>query len=256
MEMNENFVAEEVTENVEQTTEQIAEQPKMFTQDEVNEIVSKGKARERAKITKQFERKYGQLEEVLRAGTGKDNVEDMTNTFRQFYEKKGIVLPQKPAYTDRDIEVLARAEAEDIIRAGFEDVVEETERLAEIGVENMTAREKAVFKTLAEHRYKTERSRELNKIGVTEDVYNSEDFRDFAGMFNPNTPIEKVYKLYTQNQPKKEIKTMGSMKNNASAESAVKEYYTPEEAAKFSVKELRDNPAIEKAILASMQKWK
>ena len=45
MENNENFVAEQVTENVEQTTEQT---PKMFTQDEVNDIVGKAKARTKA----------------------------------------------------------------------------------------------------------------------------------------------------------------------------------------------------------------
>ena len=46
MENNENFVAEQAAENVEQTTEQT---PKMFTQEEVNEIVGKAKARTRAK---------------------------------------------------------------------------------------------------------------------------------------------------------------------------------------------------------------
>ena len=48
MENNENFV--EQTENVEQTTEQT---PKMFTQEEVNEIVGKSKARTRAKVEKE-----------------------------------------------------------------------------------------------------------------------------------------------------------------------------------------------------------
>ena len=50
MENNENFV--EQTENVEQTTEQTP--VKMFTQEEVNEIVGKSKARTRAKLEKEL----------------------------------------------------------------------------------------------------------------------------------------------------------------------------------------------------------
>ena len=49
------------------------------------------------------------------------------------------------------------------------EVVEEVDRLAEVGFDNMTAREKAYFKVLAEHRQKTERQNELSKIGVTEE---------------------------------------------------------------------------------------
>ncbi len=256
MENMENLVTEQVAENVEQTTEQT---PKLYTEDElnakVNEIAGKRVARKEAKIRKEYERKYGDLEGVLRAGMGKDNVEDMTQDLRQFYEKKGIKFPEKPTYSDRDIEVLARAEAEDIIRSGFEDVVEEVDRLTEIGVANMTAREKAVFKALAEHRQSAERGRELAKIGVTEDVYNSREFTDFAAMFNPTTPISKVYEMYRKNQPQKEIRTMGSMKNSESSDSGVKDFYTRDEALKFTRKDLDKNPALVKAIEASMAKW-
>ena len=252
MENNENFVAEQVTENVEQTTEQT---PKMFTQDEVNEIVGKAKARTKAKIEKDYQRKYGGLEEVLKVGTGKDTVEEMEDTFRQFYEKKGVKFPEKPSYSAKDIEVLARAEADEIIRSGYEDVVEEVDRLTDIGAANMTAREKAVFKVLAEHRQNAERGRELSKIGVTEDVYNSKEFNDFAGKFNTSTPIRDIYDLYNKTQ-KKEYKPMGSMKNSESSDSGVKDFYTPEEARKFTKKDYDSNPALFKAVENSMLKWK
>ena len=172
MENNETFVAEEVTENVAQPTEEAVVEPaKVFSQEDLNAAVGKAKARERAKITKQFERKYGRLEEVLKAGTGKDSVEEVTDTFEQFYQKKGIQFPTKPAYSDSDIEVLANADAAEIIRGGYEEVVEEVDRLADIGVANMTPREKVLFKALADYRNNTERIKELTKIGVAEDVY-------------------------------------------------------------------------------------
>ena len=253
MENNENFA---VAENVEQTTEETVVPAKMFTQDEMNEIVGKAKARERAKIEKQYKRKYGDLEEVLKAGTGKEDVEEVTDTFRQFYEKKGIHVPKRPTYSAADIEVLARAEADEIIRAGYDEVVEETERLSEIGYEHMTAREKAVFKTLAEHRQAAERGHALAKMGVSEDVYNSPAFLEFASKFSDSTPITDVYDIYTRTTPKKEYKTMGSMKNNAAADSGVKEFYTVEEARKFTKADFDKNPALFAAVERSAQEWK
>ena len=253
MENNENLVAEQVAENVEQTTEQT---PKMFTQEEVNDIVGKAKARARAKAEKEAERKYGRLTEVLEAGTGKKGVDELADTFTDFYGKKGIKIQKKPEYSAEDIEVLARAEADEIIRTGYEDVVEEVDRLAAIGVANMTAREKAVFKTLAEHRQSAERSRTLSAIGVTEDVYNSQDFKDFAGKFNANTPITDIYNIYAKTLPQKNIKPMGSMKNGMSGDDGVKEFYTPEEARQFTKKDFDTNPALFKAVEASMLKWK
>jgi hypothetical protein len=218
--------------------------------------VGKAKARARAKIEKDYQRKYGSLEEVLKAGTGKESVEEMTDTFAEFYRKKGINIPEKPTYSAKDIDILARAEAQEFIDAGFDDVVEEVERLTAVGAANMTAKEKAMFKVLAEHRQSAERGRELNKIGVTEDVYNSQEFRDFAGKFNPTTPIRDIYDIYAKTQPKKEIKTMGSMTNHNSGDNGVKDFYTVDEARRFTKKELDDNPALVAAIERSMLKWK
>ena len=256
MSENEILVTEQVAENVEQTTEQT---PKTYTEAEFNakldEVLGKKLARREAKIRKEYDRKYGQLEEVLKAGTGKDNVDDMTDTFRQFYAQRGIQIPQKPAYSDSDIAVLAKAEAEDIINSGYDEVVEEVDRLTNKGVANMTAREKAVFKTLAEHRRSTERGRELSKIGVTEDVYNSKDFQDFAAKFNPGTPVKDVYDIYVKTQPKKNIRTMGSMKNSTGEDGTVKDFYTRDEALKFTKADFDKNPALFKAVEASMLKW-
>ena len=260
--MNENENLAQVqenapAENVEQTTE---ESPKVYTEADfnakVNEVVGKRIARREAKIRKEYDRKYGNLESVLRAGTGKESVDEMTDTFRQFYEKKGFTMPTQPAYSDADTAILARAEAEDIIRAGDDEVVEEVDRLSALGVENMTAREKAVFKVLAEHRHKSETARELAGIGVTEDVIESDDFKSFAAKFNPAVPVKDVYDLYRKTQPAKEHKTMGSMKNGAAAEPEVKDFYSVEEARKFTRADFDRNPKLFAAVQNSMTKWK
>jgi hypothetical protein len=252
MNENETLVTEQAAENVEQTTEQT---PKTYTQEEVDAIVGKRIARKEAKIRKEYDRKYGDLEEVLKAGTGKQSVEEVTDTFKQFYQKKGIKIPEKPSYSDKDIEVLARAEADDIIRSGFEEVVEEVDRLAELGAANMTAREKVVFKVLAEHRNRTETGKQLSELGVTRDVYDSKEFKDFAAKFNPTTPIRDIYDIYSKTQPKKEIKPMGSMTNKTSDDGTVKDFYTRDEALRFTKKDFDKNPALFKAVEQSMLKW-
>ena len=260
MNENENLVPVEGAENTGATpVEEPVAEPKTYTEAEFNakldEVLGKKIARREAKIRKEYEKKYGDLESTVLTGMGKNSVEEATNDLKAFYRAKGIDIPDKPNYSARDIEVLARAEADDIISGGYDEVCEEVDRLAAMGAANMTARDKAVFKALAEYRQNTERGNELAKIGVTEDVYNSKEFREFASKFNSNTPIQDVYDIYAKTLPKKEIRAPGSMKNEHS-ESGVKEYYSPEEAKKFSQAEINNNPALFAAIERSMQKWK
>lgn len=259
-----DLVTNEVAENVDVTTEQtqaeqIAQPEKTYTEAEFNakldEVIGKKLARNTAKLRKEYEQKYGELENVLRAGTGKEDVTEITDTFREWYTQKGVQIPNGPRYSDRDVEVLARAEAEDIIKSGFDEVVEETDRLADLGFDNMNPRERAVFKTLAEYRKDTERGTELSKIGVTKDVYESKEFKDFASKFSAGTSVTEIYEIYAKMQPKKEIQTMGSMKNSTSDNGTVKDFYTREEALKFTKKDFDKNPALFKAVEQSMLKW-
>ncbi len=257
--MNENekdLVLDESAENVEQTTEETPKIEKTYTQAEVDAIVGKKKARLETKIRKEYDRKYGDLEEVLRAGTGKESVDDMTDTFKKFYQSKGVQIPEKPKYTARDLETLAKSDADEFISEGFDAVIEEADRLKDIGAANMTEREKAVFRILAEHVQNTERGNELAKIGVTADVYNSKEFKDFQSMFTKDTPLSKVYEMYAKTtQPKKEYKQMGSMKATPASDNGVKDYYSYEEAIKFTKKDFDKNPALYKAVQNSMTKW-
>ncbi len=252
MENNENLVTEQVAENVEQTAE---ETPKMYTQEEVDAIIGKKLARRDARIRKEYDRKYGDLEDVLTAGMGEGSIEEKTEKLKRFYQSKGATIPSRTEYSAQDLEVLARAEADEIIRSGYEDVVEEVDRLAEIGAERMTAREKAVYRALAEHRQNAEKSAELARIGITEEVYGSKDFKDFQRKFAPDTPIKDIYDIWQKTQPKKQIKTMGSMKNSTSEDSTVKDFYTRDEALRFTQKDFDNNPALYKAVLASLPKW-
>ena len=259
MDENNTFVTETeeevvVAENTEQTVEETVTEPtKMFTQEDLNAAVGKAKARERAKLTKQYEKKYGNLMGVLKAGTGTDyDVDEMTDSLSRYYEGKGIKMPTTPEYNEEDLAVLANAEAEEIIRGGFEDVVEEADRLKEIGAANMTAREKAVFVALTNHIKATETTRELDSIGVPKSVYDSAEFKEFAGQFKDTVSMADVYKMYEKATKTSNIEPIGSMKNGNHGEE--KTYYSPEDVDKLTPKDY-DNPVIFQRVRESMKRW-
>lgn len=256
-------IATEVAENTETTAEEKVEQveqevesEKSYTQAELEEIVERRLARNTAKIHKEYEKKYGPLETVLKAGTGIEDVAEITDTLREHYQGKGVEIPTEPKYSDKDIKVLATAEADEIIKGGIEDVKEELDRLTELGVPNMDAREKLVYLRLAEYQKDASQNAELAKLGVTEDVYKSQEFREFASQFKEGTSATKIYELYNSTKPKKEIKPMGSMTHETPKDDGVKDYYSFEEAQKFTKTDFDKNPKLFKAVERSMPKWK
>lgn len=263
MEDNKELVEE--TENVEETTEEIEdvevpeeevveeeeseeERINRLVNEKVDEILPKKMARKEAKLRKEFTRKYGRLETVVNAGLGTHNVDEATEKLTDFYTQKGISIPSEPQYSDRDIEVLARAEAEDIISGGYSDIVEEVERLASLGAENMTPRDKKVFQRLAEERKHIEDTKELASIGVNVDELDDE-FREYESKLNPNLSMKEKYEMYQNSKPKKEVKTIGSMKGIP--EQKVKDYYTPEEISRLTEEDL-DDPRVWDAVRKSM----
>lgn len=231
------------------------QQPKTYTQEELDDIVGRRLARRENRLRKEYDSKYGRLEQVLRSGTGKEDLGEITEQLQQFYGQRGVTVPEKSGYSDREEAILAKAEAEDIIRSGYSEVVDEVERLAKIGVDKMSARDKTLFQTLAAYRQNEERTQQLSQLGVSEDVYKGKDFQDFAAKFASSTPVADIYDIYSKLKPKKDIKPMGSMVNQDSGDNGVKDFYTRDEALKYTQKDLDKNPALYQAIVKSMSKW-
>lgn len=248
----------------EEQAEGTAEAPKLYSEEEfqqklnekLDELIPQKIQRKEAKLRKEYDGKYGGLMDVLKAGTGKESVEDITDTFRQHYAGKGVAVPQRSAFSDDDIRVLAQHDADSIIQGGYDEVQEELKRLGAVGTKNMSSRDKAVFSALAQYQQNADRGRELSKMGVTEDIYGSAEFRDFADKFNPKTPVREIYDLYAKtHNTQKEIKNPGSLKGTPGQENGVKDFYTRDEALKFTRADLDKNPALVKAIENSMRKW-
>lgn len=271
MENNEELVLEDNTENVEeQTTEEIVdgngdttEEPieeekapvRTYTDEEVDDIVKRKLHRKETKIREEYEKKYGKVEELLKAGLETDSFDDAVDSLQDFYEKKGVKV-NAPKYTKREEELLANAEAEDIISAGYDEISEETDRLANL-IEKGTAteRDKVIFKKIAEERKRQIGIKELASIGVKEEEIKKSDFIDFEKKLNPNMSMKEKYEMYLKFKPKPKVEKIGSMKNDESDKEKVKDFYTFEEASKFTRADLYANPKLEKAIENSMIKW-
>ena len=271
-EENENLVEEETTENTEEeivedngevdeetqetveneetAEEEVKEEPqeRLYTKEEVDSIKARTKRRIEDKVRKEYEKKYGRAETVLKAGLQKDNFEDAVSELEDYYTQEGVRIPNETKYSQRETEILANAEADDIIESGYDDIVEEVDRLANIGVENMNAGEKIVFNKLAKERIRIEEERDLSSIGVKKEDL-PDDFKEFCKKLNPDMPIKDKYEFYLQTRPKKEVRKMGSMESGPV--SKVKDYYTAEEIEKLTDEDL-DIPGVYEAVRRSM----
>ena len=266
-EENKNPVIEDITENVEETTEEltdgastteqepVVEQPKgkFYTDEEIKDIKLRYGKRVESKIRKDYDKKYGDLENVLKVGTGEEDLGKITDAFTNYYEKQGKRIPEKPQYSQDYIEYMAEKEANDIIAAGYDEIKEEVDRMAKLGTDNMSAEDKIIFLKLSKERGRIEDERDLASIGVTKI---DDDFKEFANKFNPNLSMKEKYEMYLKLNPKKKGEPIGSMKNTTQPNKGVKEYYTFEEASKFTRKDFDANPELFKAVCDSMTKWK
>ena len=268
MEDNENVVLES-TENVEeQATEELVDGAKVTTEAEgaeeklysqadidrlvnakVDELLPKKLERAKSKMQREYMEKYGRTETVLKAGLGVENIEQATDKLAEFYKSKGINIPPENTYSERDLTVLANAEANEIINSGYEDLVEEVDRLADKGLDKMTAREKLVFTKLATERQRQESIKELAQIGVRPEALENSEYKEFANNLNPSLSTKEKYEMYLKFKPKAKVETIGSMKSGQ--KDKVKDYYSEDEISRMTLDDLND-PRVWEAVRKSM----
>lgn len=236
------------------TEETKEEQPKgrFYTDEEVNSIVDKRVARKMRKYEKQMA-EYEDTENVLKSALEVDNISDANKKLRSYYQEQGYELPEKKSsYSDRELKILAKAEADEIIEEGYDSMLEEANRLAKIGYQNLNQKEKLIFMTLGDELDKQNDTRELKKLGVNEEILKNSDFIEFRNMFDKKIPIDKVYGLYKNQQPKPKVELPGSMKNTSVKEE--KEYLTPEEVVALTPEDW-EKPGMWEKVRKSQLKW-
>ena len=243
--------SEEEKKEVKQYTD---EEIDKLVNDRVNSILPTKIEREKRKLEKAYNEKlskYEETESILSAGLGTKDITESNQKMREFYEEQGINIPayQKPRFSEEDERTLGESDAAKIIKLGYEEMEEEANRLADIGRENMTPRERVLFTKLANELTRQKQVKELAQIGVNEDMINDSEFKTFASQFDSKTPIKTVYEYYAQLKPKKQVEKMGSMKSGQSGK--VKDFYTEEEIAALSDDDL-DNDVVWNAVRSSM----
>lgn len=255
-ENKENSVTE-VTENVEQTTEQNVAQKKeqngkFYTDEELDKMLADRYNRGRRKAEKESRKKYGRLENILKSGLEVDNLADAEKKLTEFYTEQGVNIPSYSDYDDDDIRTLANKDAEDIISEGDVAVESELRRLSDLGNERMTKREKAMFNTLYQSHKEAKERQELEEIGVGTEVLDSKEFKDFTKNLNTNLTLKEKYEFYKQTHPTPKVEPIGSMTNTEAGKS-FKDSYTEEEISKLSLEDLSDD-RVWNAVRKSMTK--
>lgn len=260
MDYEKDLVLEE-TENMEETIEETeADEPeKLYTEDELNaridDIVSKRLARQERKLNKQYKdklAKYEQLGRVVNAGLGTTSIDEATKNLSNYYAEQGVEIPSASTeYDEEDTKVLAEYEATKIKNLGLDEVNEELERMSQIADEDLTEREILIYNNLVDFKKSEESRRELQELGVKDDVIDSAEFKKFASRFKEDTPMTEIYELFTATERKSPAK-IGSLKNGSTED--VKQYYTAEEVDRLTEKDL-DDPRVMEAVRKSMLRW-
>lgn len=229
------------------------EKVRTFTQDEVNEMMDKRIKRERRRLDREYQEelsKYKELAYLTKEGLDTDDLDEALDKTREFYDKKGIKY--SPEANTRDEEILANAYAQEILDDcdSVEDIEDAIKNLSKKGA-RMTDRDALVIKGLDNEVKTRKRLAELSALGVSDEVYNSKEFKDFESKFAKETPISDIYELYnTTQKAEKHIQNPGSMKSVPSTEK--KTFISEREYDKMTDKEIEENMDL---IRESMAKW-
>ena len=252
----ENTDTQTVEENVEtveekKTFKQMLEENPEY-QEELNNMMKSRVSRAENAVRREYEEKYSPLDNTLKAALGTTTVEESTTKLKEFYQEQGVNIPDiQPKLNDHDLQILAEAEAKEIINSGYDDIKTELDRLVEKGTDKMTNREKLICKHLAEAEKVEREKKDLRAIGIKEF---SDDFKAFADKLDGSKmTMKEKYELYEKLNPKEEKETIGSMKGTTTKQK-YKDFYTAEEARRFTEKDL-DDPILMDILQKSMTRW-
>lgn len=243
---------------------------KLYTKEELQEAIDRNVKGRLARAENEYAKKIQEYEDLaytLRKGMGKDdgNVQDLNKDLRKFYKEQGIEIPDvvSRGLSEREEKILAKAEAEEIINGGEDYINQIANEIYNIPAEKRTIRQKAIFESLGKHMMQEKAKAQLKEKGVDESILQDNSFKEFASKFTAQTSIADIYDMFQKINAKEAVEiskrerpaSTGSTRTVAKT-NTVKEYYTEEEASKFTQRELMDNPELLKAVEDSMAKWK
>lgn len=233
----------EGVEEVQETTEKV-EEP-VDIQAQIEETVKDRLARDRASRERKQARemaKYKQLENVIKTGLGVDSLDEAISKSSEFYRGQGINIPiqTETSLNERDAMILAKADAQDVIKCGKEEMEAEANRIASIPEKNRSLRDKTIFNDLCQELIRINDEESFKQKGYDTKILEDKDFSLFRKQFNLNTPVANIYEIYSKlnAKPVEKPASAGSAKseNNNSGEMFSVERINnmkPEEMAKY-----------------------
>lgn len=229
-------------------------QAQMFTQDEVDKMIASRVNRLEREYQKKFKENEG-LINTLKAGLGKDNVNEIESDLRSFYSEQGIKIPEQPKYDEYEEKILAKAYSDEVIQAGESEMEKVANQIASKPYEQRSIREIETLNILGKELMERKEVSELKSKGIDTSILNEQKFKDFRSKLNPKINVSEAIDLYNKVQSK-EIKRPANPGSATSVhtESKYKDFYTSEEVDNLSKKDL-DNPQIFNAVINSMNKW-
>ena len=260
---NENEEEQETLKNkveTEETSEDVVEDIKSvnMTQEEFDNAMKARLDRQKRSLEKDFAKemeKYARTRQILSATFGTDDIEELNQRMIDYYTEEGIEIPeeQPKGLSDEEYEILGTAEAQKIIDLGEEDIVDELNRMKDLGVENLDSKEKYIYKKLYETLEHNKQLDDLKKNGIDASILEDKEFQKYEKKFSKDIDlVEKVnlYRKLTQTEIPEKIGSMESESNKQE-----KDFYTPEEVVGLSPSEWKKPGEWEK-VMASQKKWK
>lgn len=244
--------AEQSSEDIEKLVEERAN--KLF-EEKVEERLVRDRINRERKQNKEIA-KYKQLENVIKAGLGVENLDDAISKTSEFYKEQGINIPDfKDTFSERDEKILAKADAQEIIELGKDEMEAEANRIASIPETKRSIREKTIFDSLCKELIGLKDIEELSSKGYKTDILKTKEFSDFRNQFNVNTSISTIYEMYNKmhGQVVEQPRSPGSAKSTTTVKQ-IKDYYSPEDFDKLTDEDLR-NPKIMEIVDKSRLQW-
>ena len=254
-EQNQETVDMTETNQEDDIQKQIEERANKLFEEKVEERLVRDRVNRERKQNKELA-KYKQLESVIKAGLGVDNLDDAISKTSSFYKEQGINIPDfKESYSERDEKILAKADAQEIIELGRSEMEAEANRIASIPADKRTIREKTIFETVCKELISLKDVDELKAKGYKTEILSTKEFNDFRNQFNVNIPTSKIYEMYNKinGQEVVQPKSPGSVKSTTTIKQ-IKDYYSPEDFDKLTEEDL-NNPKIMEIVDKSRLQW-
>lgn len=250
--------ATEVVKTEEDIEKQIEERANKIAEEKIEARLIRDRVK-REREEAQSRAKYEELESIMKTALGATDIDDVLNKSKEFYREQGVTIPEvinKPSLNEEDERILAEARAGKLIKAGKEEMEIEANRIAAIPQDKRTLRENIIFDEVCSRLMDMRDEDALKQKGYDTEILNNQDFGKFREQFNRNTPLASIVDMYQKvNGTKKVQPNSPGSARTSNTDNEIKEYYTPDEAKKFTQEELDRNPKLMAAIDRSMLQW-